>query len=210
MRIVSPIIALIVLLGFIPAASAAGDALAGQQKSATCSACHGAKGDGGADPSWPKLAGQHAGYLAKQLKNFKSGERVNAQMAPMVAPLSEQDMLDLAAFYAEQPVRFAGAEASEEMVEQGRLLYLGGNAETGVVACSSCHGPAGAGNQAAKFPALAGQHAKYTLSQLQAFDASERANDPAEMMRSIAKTMSDAEMAAVAAYIQGLQPATKR
>lgn len=210
MTSVSRMLAFMVLLGFISAASAAGDAKAGKQKSATCSACHGADGNGGADPSWPKLAGQHASYLAKQLSNYKNGARVNAQMAPMAAPLSEQDIDDLAAFYAQQKARYAGADASEEIVEQGRLLYLGGNAETGVSACSGCHGPTGAGNQAAKFPALAGQHAKYTALQLQAFHSGERDNDPAGMMGATAGAMSAAEIEAVSAYIQGLRPATKR
>lgn len=184
-----------------------GDPAAGKAKSATCAACHGADGNS-TNPEWPKLAGQGESYLFKQLKNFKAGKdapdgRYDASMAPMVAPLSEQDMADLAAYYASQVA--TPGEADQTQVELGRQVFKGGNNASGVAACAACHSPTGGGNPAANFPALAGQHAKYTLMQLEAFSKNQRANDAGQMMRNIANKMTDAEMAAVAEYIAGLQ-----
>lgn len=184
-----------------------GDPAAGKTKSATCAACHGMDGNS-TNPEWPKLAGQSESYLFKQLVNFKAGKdaddgRFNASMAPMVAGLSEQDMADLAAYYASQEGKAGSADQTQ--VELGRQIYKGGNNANGVAACSACHGPNGAGNPAANFPSLAGQHAKYTEMQLQAFSNGTRANDAGQMMRNIANKMSDAEMAAVSEYIAGLQ-----
>jgi cytochrome c553 len=155
-----------------------------------------------ANPDWPTLAGQHPGYIEKQLKEFKIGDRANAMMAPMAAPLSEQDMADLSAYFSAQ-TKQPGA-ADEALVELGEKIYRGGNAATGVAACIGCHSPTGAGNPAAKFPALGGQHAKYVVNQLKAFQAGERANDAGKMMRNVAARMTAQEMEAVASYIQGL------
>jgi cytochrome c553 len=184
-----------------------GDPATGKTKSATCAACHGADGNS-TNPEWPKLAGQSESYLFKQLQNFKAGQdapdgRYNASMAPMVAPLSEQDMADLAAYFASQTPK--PGEADQTMVELGRQVFKGGNNASGVAACAACHGPNGNGNPAAKFPMLAGQHAKYTAMQLEAFSKSQRANDAGQMMRNIASKMTDEEMAAVSEYIAGLQ-----
>jgi cbb3-type cytochrome c oxidase subunit III len=181
---------------------AAGDAAAGKQKSATCAACHGADGNSN-NPEWPKLAGQNAAYLIKQLQNFKSGERVNATMNGMAANLSEQDMEDLAAYFSNQEI--TRGKADPELVEAGQALFRGGDLARGIAACSACHGAQGAGNPAAGFPALAGQHALYLETQLKAFRSMTRANDPGQMMRNIAMKMSDADITAVASYIQGLQ-----
>ena len=182
-------------------ALAAGDKNAGKAKSAACAACHGMDGNS-VNPEWPKLAGQSEQYLYKQLKNFKSGERKNATMAGMVAALSDQDMQDLAAFYASQSIK--PGKADETKVSLGEKIYRGGNSASGVSACIACHGPTGAGNPAAKFPMLSGQHAKYTGIQLYAFRKGERANDAGQMMRNIASKMTDAEIDAVAEYIAGL------
>jgi cytochrome c553 len=190
------------LAGFSMIALGAGDAAAGQQKSAVCAACHQADGNS-TNPQWPKLAGQHAGYLSKQLQNFKDGERNNAVMAGQVAALSEQDMDDLSAYFAGNELIPGTADA--ELVALGKNIYRGGILKRGIPACSGCHGPAGSGNPAAKFPALAGQHAEYTAMQLKAFRAMERANDPNEMMRNIAIRLTDPEIAAVASYIEGLR-----
>ena len=184
-----------------------GDPVAGKTKSATCAACHGADGNS-TNPEWPKLAGQSESYLYKQLANFKAekgsdGSRYNASMAPMVASLNEQDMADLSAYFSSQESKPGAAD--QNMVELGRQIYKGGNNTSGVAACAACHGPNGGGNPAAKFPALAGQHAKYTEMQLLAFSKNTRANDAAEMMRNIAAKMSDEEMTAVSEYIAGLQ-----
>jgi len=190
------------LFGSATAALAAGDATAGRAKSATCAACHNADGNS-ANPEYPKLAGLGAGYLFKQLQEYKDGTRPNAIMLGMSAALSEQDMLDLAAFYASQTITRGAADP--ELAPLGQATFLGGNLSSGVSACMACHGPAGAGNPAAKFPALAGQHAQYTEAQLKAFRSMERANDAGQMMRNIAARMTDAEIKAVSSYIQGLQ-----
>ncbi len=178
-----------------------GNAEAGKTKSATCAACHGADGNS-VNPEWPKLAAQHESYIVKQLTNFKAGDRVNASMSPMAAPLNEQDMADLAAYFSSQ-TRKPG-EGDQTKVTLGEQVYKGGNNATGVAACAACHGPNGAGNPAAKFPSLNGQHATYIKNQLYAFRKGERANDAGKMMRNVAIRMTDAEIEAVAEYITGL------
>ncbi|PHS31690.1 MAG: cytochrome c4 [Methylophaga sp.] len=180
---------------------AAGDASAGKGKAMVCAACHGADGN---SPSnmFPKLAGQGEAYLVKQLIEFKDGTRNNAIMAPMVAALSEQDMADLAAFYAGNKVTEGGT--AEDLLEAGQAVYRGGNKETGVPACMACHGPTGAGVPAAKWPALSGQHAAYIEAQLNAFASGTRSNDTNSMMRDIASKMTEAEIKAVSAYASGL------
>jgi cytochrome c553 len=154
-------------------------------------------------PSFPKLAGQHADYTAKQLRDFKAGDRVDPSMAPMVAGLSEQDMDDLAAFYATQTPSI-GAATDEDKAARGRQIFLGGDASKGLSACLACHGPNGAGIPGAKFPMLKGQHAAYTVKALKDFRSGARANDNGSMMRSIAARMSDSDIEAVAEYIAGL------
>jgi cytochrome c553 len=181
--------------------SYAGDPANGKTLSQTCAACHNVDGNS-LNPVWPKLAGQHAGYLAKQLKDFKEGKRNNAQMAPMVAALSEQDMEDIGAYFASQKIKFGSAKP--ELIELGQKIYRAGDAETGVPACMACHGPAGAGNPGALYPALAGQHAQYTALQLQAFKSEERSNDDNNVMRSITAPMTNEQIEAVSEYIQGL------
>ena len=190
------------LLGSATVALGAGDATAGKAKSATCAACHNPDGNS-TNPQYPKLAGQSADYLTKQLMEFKSGARANPIMLGMVAPLSPQDMEDLAAFYASQQI--ARGAADPALAPAGEALFRGGNLNSGVSACMACHGATGAGNPAAKFPALAGQQAAYVEAQLKAFRAMERANDAGQMMRAIAAKMTDPEIKAVSSYIQGLQ-----
>ena len=180
----------------------AGDAAAGKEKSASCAACHGTDGNSPA-PNFPKLAGQGEGYIVKQLQDYKSGRRVNATMNAMAAPLSETDMADLAAYYASQTG--STGTAAEDQVELGQAIYRAGNATSGVAACAACHGPTGAGNPQARFPKVSGQHADYTALQLNMFRKAERANDAGSMMRGVAGKMTDAEIAAVAQYIQGLR-----
>jgi len=186
-------------LGISSAALAEGSVEAGQAKSAVCAACHGPDGNS-VNPEWPSLAGQHASYLVAQLEAFKSGQRQNALMSPMAMGLSEQDMQDLAAFYqAQQP---AAREADPGLAEAGRQLYIGGNAERGVTACIACHGPSGQGNPLAEFPVIAGQHATYTQLALNAYASGERPN---EMMQEIAARMTDEDIRAVSAFVQGLR-----
>ena len=193
---------LLALFAVTGTSQAAGDADAGQTKAQVCFSCHGVNGNS-VNPIWPKLAGQHAGYLAKQLADFKAGDqRNNALMMGQVMSLSPQDMADLAAFFARQePVP---GSADESKVPLGEKLYRGGNKATGVSACIACHGPTGAGNPAAKYPLLSGQHAAYTAQTLKDFRAGVRKNDPGKMMQNIAARMTDAEIEAVSSYMQGL------
>ncbi len=193
--------ALILAASLFTSAYAAGDPEAGKTKSATCVACHGADGVA-LVPEYPNLAGQGEAYLIKQLREFKEGKRENTLMSPMAAPLSDQDMEDIAAFYATFPAKKGIAE--EENLELGQNIYRGGITAAKIPACIGCHGPSGAGNPAAKYPALAGQNSAYIVNSLKEFRSGTRANDPGEMMRSLAHRMSDAEIAAVSNYIQGL------
>ena len=181
---------------------AEGDAAAGQTKSAVCAACHQADGNS-TNPEWPKLAGQHAAYIVKQLMDYKAQEtRSNALMLGQVANLSEQDMLDLAAWFASRPT--SGGFVDEAQVELGKRIYHGGNGKSGVPACMGCHGPSGVGDPVAGFPRLAGQHATYVAGQLEMFRTETRSNDARRMMRDVAVKLTPAEMAAVSAYVGGL------
>ena len=180
---------------------AQGDAAAGQAKSALCATCHGADGNSELAVN-PKLAGQNASYLMKQLMDYKSGARVNPTMSAMVASLSDQDIADIAAWYSSQEPTLQGADPAS--LELGESIYRGGNRELSVAACSACHSPSGKGNAPAGFPALSGQHPEYTLLQLKAFRSGERANDDSAMMRSIVERLTDAELEALASYVSGL------
>ncbi len=190
------------LLGSATVALAVGDPAAGKTKSVTCVACHGPDGNSPL-AMYPKIAGQSAEYLLKQLKDFKSGARVNAIMLGMVTPLSEQDMEDLAAYFSLQKVKRSTADP--ELAAQGEAIFRGGNLSSGLPACAACHGATGAGIPVAKFPSLAGQHAEYIKSQLESFRSMARTNDAGQMMRGTAAKITDAEISAVSSYIQGLQ-----
>lgn len=180
---------------------AQGDAAAGQAKSALCATCHGTDGNSQIAMN-PKLAGQSARYLIKQLSDYKSGARQNPTMTAMVASLSEQDIEDIAAWYSSQEVTLDGADpAQQELAEQ---LYRAGNSDIQVAACAACHGPDGSGNAPAGFPSLSGQHSEYTLTQLKAFRSGARSNDTSAMMRTIAERLTDAELEALASYVSGL------
>ena len=182
--------------------NAAGNAKAGKAKSVSCAGCHGADGNS-ANPSWPKLAGQHADYIAKQLADFKAGKkRSDPLMAGQVAGLSSQNMADLGAYYATKTGSQGGAD--KKLAAAGAKLYRGGNKKKGVAACIACHGPTGAGNPAAKFPKLSGQHAAYVEKAMKDFRSGKRTNDANKMMQNIAEKMSDKEIKAVASYISGL------
>ncbi|EWH10923.1 cytochrome c4 cytochrome C, class I in atlantica [Catenovulum agarivorans DS-2] len=186
------------------ATTIAGDAEAGKAKSATCAACHSADGNS-MITTYPKIAGQSAEYLYKQLKDFKAGStsgRNNAVMAGMVAALSDQDMKDLAVYFSQQETK-AGS-TPEELVAKGQMLYRAGDAEKGLTACTACHGPQGDGMPLAGFPKLSGQHADYTALQLKAFRDGQRANDLNGIMRDIAAKLSDKEIEALSHYVSGL------
>lgn len=183
-------------------AQAEGDLEAGKTKSATCVACHSVDGNS-VNPEWPKLAGQHEGYLIQQLLYFSDGERDNAVMKGMAANLTDQDREDLAAYYASQKVTYGTADPA--LVELGERIYRGGNSESGVAPCMGCHGPNGAGNPPANYPALRGQHAKYVENQMHGFAEGNRINENSiKMMQITASRMTNKEIRAVASYIQGL------
>ncbi len=187
-----------------PKADAAKGQAVAQQ---VCAACHGADGNGTA-PANPKLAGQIPEYLHKQLANFKAApgkqpERPSAIMTSFANPLSPEDMRNLAEYYATQKLIPAQA-AKSASVELGRNIYRAGIAGKDVPACAGCHGANGAGVPV-QYPRLAGQYAEYTEAQMKIWRSAERANDPNNMMRTIAAKMSDAEIKAVSNYIAGLR-----
>ncbi|HEY9446200.1 MAG TPA: c-type cytochrome [Burkholderiales bacterium] len=172
-----------------------------------CSACHGSDGNS-TIPTNPSLAAQQADYTLKQLMNFKAqagnpAERTNPVMAGMVAPLSPDDMKNLAAYFADQKAKPRAAR-NPELVKLGQSIYRAGIASKGVAACAGCHLPDGAGIPA-QFPRLAGQHPEYVIAQLRAFRSGERANDVNSMMRVTAGKLADREIAAVAEYVSGLR-----
>jgi cbb3-type cytochrome c oxidase subunit III len=167
-----------------------------------CAACHTADGSRGI-PTNPILQGQHADYLVKQLTEFKAGKRDNAVMKPMASTLSDDDMRNVAGFYASKAAK-PGQSKHKESVALGEKIWRGGLADKQVPACAGCHGPAGAGVPA-QYARLAGQHAEYVSAQLDLFRSGKRANSP--QMATIAARMSDAEIAAVSDYVEGLNTA---
>ncbi len=196
------VIAVAMLLAVASAAHAAGDAEAGKGKAAACAACHGANGNS-ANPQWPNLAGQHEGYLYQQLKHFKSGERSNPVMAGQVANLSDQDMQDLAAYFAGLEMEVGAA--NEDIADKGEAIWRGGIPERNVPACAACHGPGGDGMKGAGYPRLGGQKATYLVSQLQAYRSGDRNGyDAATIMVDVAGPLTDEEIEAVASFASGL------
>lgn len=193
---------LTMLLGLVASAQAVeGDAEAGKAKSATCVACHGTDGNS-ALTIYPKIAGQHAEYIYKQLKEFKSGTRQDPVMAGMVAALSDQDMKDLAAYFSSQTM--SAGETPEDVVEAGQYLYRGGDMERGIPACIACHGPRGVGHSLAGFLKVSFQHPDYIKAQLEKFRSGARANDKNGMMRDIAVKLTDKDIEILSKYMAGL------
>jgi cytochrome c553 len=184
-------------------AIAQGNAEAGQSKIAVCVACHGQSGNDSLLPNVPKLGGQGEKYLLKQLQEIKSGVRAAPLMAGMLNTLNDQDLADVAAYFAEVEAPLGAVDADKRAL--GEKLFRAGDASLGVAACSACHAPNGKGNSAAGYPALSGQDMAYTEMQLKAFRAGERVNDDAEVMRAIAARLNDAEIAALASYVSGLR-----
>jgi len=192
----------LLLMGLSGLVQAAGDAAAGQGKVAICGACHGPDGNSPA-PNFPKLAGQGERYLLKQLQDIKSGARPVLEMTGQLDNFNEQDLSDIAAWYASQKMTIGAAEA--DLVARGESLFRGGKLAEGMPACTGCHSPQGSGNSAAGFPHLGGQHAQYTAKQLADFREGDRVNDgDAMIMRSIAAKLSNKDIAAISSYIQGL------
>ena len=199
------LVSLVLSLGVAGTAHAAefGDAEAGAGKVATCAACHGNDGNS-VTPTFPKLAGMGQHYLYKQMVDQKEGRRVIVEMTGMLDSFDDQDLRDIAAYFASQTPTLGVADP--ELYERGQAIYRGGNLETGLPACTGCHSPTGKGNDPAGYPRLAGQHADYIAKQLTNFREHERTNDgESEVMRDIAGRLSNRDIEAVASYIQGLR-----
>lgn len=191
------------VLATISVAHAAGDAGAGKSKAAACGACHGADGNSMVG-TFPKLAGQGEKYLLKQLKDIRGGARMIPTMVGQVDNMSDQDLADIAAYYA--GLSQSPSASKDENLALGEQIYRAGNAEVGITACTACHSPRGLGNAPAGFPRIAGQHAEYIATQLKAFQTEMRTNDgDTKIMRSVVARMSDKEIAAVANYVAGLR-----
>ncbi|WP_282364686.1 c-type cytochrome [Pseudomonas sp. PS01297] len=190
--------------GIAQAASTAlmGDAAAGQAKTAVCGACHGPDGNSMA-PNFPKLAGQGDRYLLKQLHEIKDGKRQVLEMTGQLNNLNDQDLADIAAYYASQKSSVGAADPA--LVARGEELFRGGDLQKGLPACTGCHAPDGQGNAPAGFPHVGGQHASYIEKQLTDFREGDRTNDGDSMiMRAIAAKLSNKDIKALASYIQGL------
>lgn len=182
-------------------------AMQGDGSGAPCLACHGMDGVGNNAASFPRLAGLDADYIAKQIRDYNAGIRVSAVMQPNVDNLSEQQILDVAAYYASQPVPVVQAsDINEEMLALGEKIALRGDWSKHLPSCNSCHGPGNAGVGAA-FPGIAGQHPNYIRQQIKAWQDGSRHNDPVQLMTGIAERLTDTEIEAVAAYLAA-QPVT--
>ena len=196
------LVSLLLTLGVTGLAQAAGDAAAGQTKVAVCAACHGADGNS-VVPNFPKLAGQGERYLLKQLKDIKSGDRQVVEMTGILTNSTDQDLADMAAYFASQQMSVGAADPAK--VQAGQALYRGGKLAEGMPACTGCHSPNGAGIAEAGFTRLGGQHAQYIAKQLTDFREGNRTNDGDTMiMRSIAARLSNKDIDAISSYIQGL------
>lgn len=177
-----------------PAAARAEEIVQGK-----CFICHGVDGES-SSPVFPRLAGQHAAYIARQLADYKSGKRISTTMQPMVADLEPADLEALGRYFADRPTHKHAVDDAE-LAAVGRFVYLRGNPYSGLPSCASCHGPSAYGTSA--LPRLAGQHAQYVEKQLKQFGSRERNNDNA-VMHSVASKLTELELKAVAAYVSGL------
>ncbi|MGA9343057.1 MAG: c-type cytochrome [Rhodanobacteraceae bacterium] len=183
-----------------------GDAKAGATKAAVCGACHGLDGNS-IDKQYPKLAGQNEAYIVRQLELFKSGKRVNPVMVGFVAPLSTTDMHDIGAYFASQQV--LPGVADEQMMARGQGVYRGGDGKLDIPACMACHGPDGQGMAGAGYPHLAGQWTDYVMAKLKDWKSGTTWGDDAhaKIMPAIASRLSDADVAALSSYVEGLHAA---
>lgn len=180
-----------------------GDAKAGETKAATCGACHGIDGNS-ASAQYPKLAGQHEQYVARQITLIKSLKRESPVMMGFAATLSEQDMHDIGAYFASK--QSIPGVADDKLMARGQALYRGGDKIASVPACMACHGPDGRGNAAAGYPQLTGQHADYISATLKNWHEGKTWGDDehAKIMPTIAMRLSNEDIAALASYIEGL------
>lgn len=201
-----------------PIAWSLGSVAGGAALSGTCLACHGANGNS-TNPQWPKLAGQNAAYIERQLHLFHDAKRPGkpdpnaSMMMPMAAPLTDQNIEDVAAYYSQQTP--TGLEADPSYWQAGEKIYRNGDRSRGIPACAACHGPTGRGVPAAGYPALRAQHAQYLIKQLNDYSTDTRysknergvsnGGDNAGIMHTIASRLSDEDRRNVASYIQGMR-----
>ena len=199
-----------VLMAFLmvlaPTPALAGDAAAGEAQAAPCAACHGQDGATGLDGTYPNLAGQNEKYLLRQLKMIQSGDRNIALMAGQLNGKSDDDLANLAAYYASLPAKIGQAQGDDDQIARAETLYRSGDGARGMPACTACHAPSGAGNGPAGFPHISGQPVEYTVAQLTAYREGQRTSDEdyAGMMRDVARSLTDTEIAALADYVLGL------
>jgi len=179
----------------------------GDGSGAPCFICHGADGQGNDAGGFPRLAGLDAGYLEKQMQDYRSGRRISVIMQPNVDNFSDQQISDIAAYFAGLPASGsqASANAGGNLLASGESLVKAGDWDNHIPPCTSCHGPASQG-VGSSFPALAGQHPGYIRQQLTAWKKGERSNDPNHLMTAVAERLSDAQITAVAAYLGSLSP----
>jgi cbb3-type cytochrome c oxidase subunit III len=180
-----------------------GDAAAGEGKAAACGACHGVDGNS-ANATYPKLAGQNESYIVRQLGQFKAGKRMNPIMMPFAGTLSEQDMHDVAAYFASKQA--TPGQTDDAYVKRGQELFRAGDAKLGVPACMACHGPSGRGMAGAAYPQLAGQWADYVSAKFGEWRSGTTwgDDDRARIMPDIANRLNEGDIAALASYVQGL------
>ena len=181
---------------------AGGDPVAGKSTAIICIGCHGSDGNS-TNPIYPKLAGQGAAYLAKQLVDFKSGERKEEHMTSMVEAIAKEDIPNLAAYFSRQKRKPGSVSTVDQRL--GKQIFHNGVSGKGISACDGCHGVKGEGNAAIRFPALAGQHTEYITKALKEFRSGKRHNDAGEMMRRIAANLSNEEIESLASYIASLK-----
>ena len=205
-RLISRLVVLCTLLGSSAAVLADGNAEAGKALAVPCAACHGQDGATGLDGTYPALAGQNEKYLLRHLKMIQSGAREIPLMAGQLNGKSEEELADMAAYYASLPAKVGQAQGDDATVALGTRLYRGGNLEKKVPACTACHSPQGEGNPPAGFPRVSGQSAEYTVAQLTAYREGIRRTDDdyGGMMRDAAAALNDTEIKALADFLLGI------
>jgi cytochrome c553 len=201
-KLIKTIMISILAIGASTLAFAEGNAEAGAGKITVCLACHGQDGNASMLPNVPKIGGQNEKYLLKQMQDIKTGARPAPLMTGMLNALNDQDMEDVAAYFASQALATGAADPA--LVDSAESIYRAGNPDIGVAACTACHSANGQGLASAGYPALSGQDAAYTELQLKAFRDGSRQNDDAEVMRSITARLNDQEISALASYVSGL------
>jgi cytochrome c553 len=182
--------------------SGAGDPVAGKQKSQICQGCHGVDGNS-IDEQIPKLAGQYDEYILKQMRNYQAGTRSHEIMNGMAAPLSDKNLADISAYFADQPIMKGNGSKPNEI---GKKIFLKGNISEMVMTCAYCHGNTGKGldPSTAMYPVIGGQHKAYLLKQLIDFREDNRMNSPNVIMNRILRSLNDSDLEALAEYISSL------